>query len=36
VSDIVGQLPPIFDRFYDSEENRTCAKCGTVMPEQST
>ncbi len=36
VSDIVGQLPPIFDRFYNSEENRTCAKCGTVMPEQST
>jgi len=32
VSDIVGQLPPIFDRFYGSEENRTCEKCGTVMP----
>ena len=32
VSDIVGQLPPIFDRFYDSETNRTCEKCGTVMP----
>ncbi len=36
VSDIVGQLPPIFDRFYNSEENRTCAKCSTVMPEQNT
>lgn len=32
VADIVGQLPPIFDRFYESEENRTCDKCGTVMP----
>ena len=32
VSDIVGQLPPIFDRFYGSEENRTCANCGAVMP----
>lgn len=33
ISDIVGQLPPIFDRFYSSEENRTCEKCGTVMPQ---
>ena len=33
ISDIVGQLPPIFDRFYGSEENRTCEKCGTVMPQ---
>lgn len=32
VEDIVGQLPPIFDRFYKSRENRTCDKCGTVMP----
>ena len=32
LSDIVGQLPPIFDRFYGSEENRTCANCGAVMP----
>ena len=31
ISDIVGQLPPIFERFYSSEENRTCKKCGTVM-----
>jgi 3-hydroxyanthranilate 3,4-dioxygenase len=31
VDDIVGQLPPIFDRFYSSDENRTCKKCGTVM-----
>ena len=32
ISDIVGQLPPIFERFYASEENRTCKKCGTVVP----
>lgn len=32
ISDIVGQLPPVFDRFYASEKNRTCEKCGTVMP----
>lgn len=31
ISDIVGQLPPIFERFYQSEENRTCKQCGTVM-----
>ena len=32
VSDIVGQLPPIFERFYNSVENRTCDNCGAVMP----
>ena len=32
VDDIVGQLPPIFERFYGSEKNRTCDQCGTVMP----
>jgi 3-hydroxyanthranilate 3,4-dioxygenase len=32
VSDIVGQLPPIFDRFYGDLQNRTCEDCGTVMP----
>ncbi|MBJ90778.1 MAG: 3-hydroxyanthranilate 3,4-dioxygenase [Woeseia sp.] len=32
VDDIVGQLPPIFDRFYNSKENRTCDNCGNVMP----
>ena len=32
ISDIVGQLPPIFDRFYGSEDKRTCARCGWVMP----
>lgn len=33
ISDIVGQLPPIFERFYRSEENRTCDNCGELMPE---
>ncbi|MDP6533031.1 MAG: 3-hydroxyanthranilate 3,4-dioxygenase [Candidatus Marinimicrobia bacterium] len=31
VNDIVGQLPPIFDRFWDSMDNRTCKKCGEVQ-----
>ena len=30
IDDIVGQLPPIFERFYGSAENRSCDKCGTV------
>ena len=32
VDNIVEQLPPIFERFYDSEQKRTCDDCGTVMP----
>jgi 3-hydroxyanthranilate 3,4-dioxygenase len=32
ISDIVKQLPPVFDRFYRNETNRTCKRCGTVMP----
>lgn len=31
VSDIVKQLPPIFDRFYNTPEHCTCKSCGTVM-----
>lgn len=31
VADIVGQLPPVMNAFYASEENRTCKHCGTVM-----
>jgi len=31
VSNIVTQLPPIFDRFYGSLEHRTCRHCGHVM-----
>jgi 3-hydroxyanthranilate 3,4-dioxygenase len=30
VSDIEKQLPPIFERFYGSPQNRTCQACGTV------
>ncbi|MGB5624995.1 MAG: 3-hydroxyanthranilate 3,4-dioxygenase [Woeseiaceae bacterium] len=32
VDDIVNQLPPIFDRFYSSKQNRRCDRCGTIMP----
>ncbi|MDX1516815.1 MAG: 3-hydroxyanthranilate 3,4-dioxygenase [Woeseiaceae bacterium] len=32
VSDIVGQLPPLFDRFYGSREHRRCDRCGHVKP----
>lgn len=32
VTDIVEQLPPIFDRFYSSESNRRCTECGTLKP----
>jgi 3-hydroxyanthranilate 3,4-dioxygenase len=30
ISDIVKQLPPIFDRFYGTS-HCTCSQCGTVM-----
>jgi 3-hydroxyanthranilate 3,4-dioxygenase len=31
VDDIVKDLPRVMDRFYSSEELRTCKNCGTVM-----
>ncbi|MBU3742051.1 MAG: 3-hydroxyanthranilate 3,4-dioxygenase [Candidatus Kapabacteria bacterium] len=31
LTDIVKQLPPIFERFYSNEEIRTCSTCGSVM-----
>jgi len=31
LTDIVSQLPPIFDRFYGNPDNATCKKCGTKM-----
>jgi 3-hydroxyanthranilate 3,4-dioxygenase len=31
VTDIVKQLPPIFDRFYNTPEHCTCSRCGTIM-----
>ena len=30
VSDIEKQLPPVFDRFYNSLQLRTCQACGAV------
>ena len=32
---IVTQLPPIFDRFYESATHRTCKHCGAVHPPRS-
>ena len=30
VSDIEAQLPPVFEKFYSSQEHRTCSACGTI------
>lgn len=39
LTDIVAQLPPIMERFYQDKEKRTCKACGTIMeppkPKQS-
>ncbi|HJR68931.1 MAG TPA: 3-hydroxyanthranilate 3,4-dioxygenase [Gammaproteobacteria bacterium] len=32
VSDIVKDLPPVFERFYGSVAARTCKRCGAVLP----
>lgn len=32
ITDIVKDLPPLFDAFYQSQENRTCPQCGQVHP----
>ena len=32
VSDIVKDLPPVFERFYSNDDARTCKSCGAVMP----
>jgi 3-hydroxyanthranilate 3,4-dioxygenase len=29
ITNIVSQLPPIFERFYGDEAKRVCRKCGT-------
>lgn len=29
VTNVVTELPPVFDRFYSSAENTTCRGCGT-------
>lgn len=31
LENIVTQLPPIMERFYQNEANRTCKSCGAVM-----
>lgn len=31
LENIVTQLPPIFERFYDNEANCVCKRCGTKM-----
>jgi len=31
LTDIVTQLPPIFERFYTNDEHRTCPNCGSIM-----
>lgn len=31
VSDIVTQLPPVFDRFWNDMDHRTCSNCGAVQ-----
>jgi 3-hydroxyanthranilate 3,4-dioxygenase len=36
LNDIVAQLPPLFERFYGTEDHRSCDQCGTVMPMQPT
>ena len=32
LKDVETQFPPVFNRFYSVEANRTCKKCGWVMP----
>lgn len=38
MEDIVKQLPPVMNRFFDNKEIRTCDQCGhvTEKPEQKT
>jgi 3-hydroxyanthranilate 3,4-dioxygenase len=31
LTDIEKQFPPVFERFYASQDKRTCSHCGTVM-----
>ena len=35
VTDLVKQLPPIFERFYGDERNSVCKRCGTRMARPS-
>jgi 3-hydroxyanthranilate 3,4-dioxygenase len=34
LENIETQFPPVFDRFFGSEQHRSCDNCGTVMPEK--
>tara|TARA_B100001750_G_scaffold240932_1_gene251498 strand:+ start:258 stop:782 length:525 start_codon:yes stop_codon:yes gene_type:complete len=31
LKDIVSQLPPLMNRFFDNERHRTCNNCGVIM-----
>ena len=31
LSDIVKQLPPLFETFWSNEEKRTCSNCNTYL-----
>lgn len=31
VTDLAGQLKPLIENFYESEEQRTCGECGVTM-----
>jgi len=31
LTNVETQFPPIFQKFYESEANRTCKKCGSIM-----
>lgn len=31
LTNIVTQLPPVFERFYGNTSHRTCSECGVVM-----
>ena len=37
LTDIVTQLPPLFDEYWRYDKNRTCRKCGEIQqpPEKS-
>lgn len=35
LENIVSDLPKVFERFWNNDENRTCKKCGTVMEKPS-
>jgi len=36
LEDIETQFPPVMDRFFESEEHRTCEECGHIMAPRET